>query len=178
MTTQTNDTKRTPAVTATMDTHENGADRLTLTFGNGKTLELLASDLSTDIARQALMHGLKQKLVDAAAISRNTDTGRPASVDDKYAAVKTVFDRLLAGEWNAAREGQATGGLLLNALTRLYPEKTADALREWLAKKSDAEKTAMRKNPKVAAMIETIRAETGKAASVDTDALLDELNDD
>lgn len=171
--TNANDTKRTPAVAAAVVGHG-----LILEFANGQMLTLDTAKLAQEIKQQAMMHGFKQKLVDAAAISRNTDTGRPASVDDKYQAVKTVFDRLLAGEWNAIREGQTTGGLLLNALTRLYPEKTADALREWLGTKSDAEKTAMRKNPKVAAMIETIRAESGKAANVDTDALLDELNDD
>lgn len=168
----TNDMKRNAAITA-----EVVGEVLHLAFSNGQTLAMDASQLTSDIARAATMHGLKQKLVDAAAISRNPETGRAASINDKFQAVKTVFDRLLAGQWNATREGGgATGGLLLQALVRMYAgKKTADQLRDYLAGKSDAEKTALRKNPKVAAIIDEIRAENGKTASIDTDELLNEL---
>lgn len=170
----TNDTKRNAAITADIV-----GEVLRLAFSNGPTLVMDASQLSSDIAHAATMHGLKQKLVDAAAISRNPDTGRAASIDDKYHAVRTVFDRLLAGQWNAIREGGgATGGLLLQALVRMYAgKKTAEQLRAYLADKSDAEKAALRKNPKVAAIIDEIRAESGKSAGIDTDELLNELED-
>lgn len=56
--------------------------------------------------------------------------------------------------------------------------KTPDELSAFLADKSDAEKAALRKNPRVAQIIETIREETGKAANIDTDGLLDELEDE
>lgn len=172
MNTTTNDVKRVPAISATIE-----GTGLLLTFSNGETLTLGASRLSDELRGYAMMHGLKQKLVDAAAISRNPETGRTATIDDKYDAVKAVYDRLLSGEWNATREGGgATGGLLLQALCRMYADKTPEQLRDYLAGKTDAEKAALRKNPKVATIIDTIRAETGKAASVDTDELLDELD--
>ena len=166
------DTKRNTAITATID-----GNTLTLTFANGETITMRGDALNSDVQQYAMMHGLKQKLVDAAAISRNPETGRAASVEDKFQAVKTVYDRLLGGSWNAIREGGgATGGLLLQALCRMYAgRKTADELKAFLADKSDAEKTALRKNPRVAQIIEDIRAETGKAASIDTDELLGEL---
>lgn len=165
-------TKRNATITATITDNQ-----LTLSFANGETLMIRGDALHTDVQQYALMHGLKQKLVDAAAISRNPETGRAATVEDKFQAVKTVYDRLLAGSWNAVREGgTATGGLLLQALCRMYAgRKTADELKAFLADKSDAEKTALRKNPRVAAIIEDIRAETGKAANIDTDELLGEL---
>ena len=167
-----NGTKRNATISAAID-----GQALTLSFANGETLTLRADWLTTDIQQQAMMHGLKQKLVDAAAISRNPETGRPASPDDKFQAVKTVYDRLLAGQWNAVREGGgATGGLLLQALCRMYAgRKTPEELKAFLVDKSDAEKTALRKNPRVAQIIEEIRAEQGKAASIDTDELLGEL---
>lgn len=148
-----------------------------LFFNNGVTLTLDTLALSPEMRQQAMMHGLKQKLVDAAAISRNPETGRAATVEDKYQAVKTVYDRLLAGQWNATREGGGNaGGLLLQALCRMYAgRKTPDELKAFLADKSDAEKTALRKNPRVAQIIEDIRAEQGKAANIDTDELLGEL---
>lgn len=166
--------KRNATITATIDNNA-----LTLMFANGETLIMRGDALNTDVQQYAMMHGLKQKLVDAAAISRNPETGRAATVEDKYQAVKTVFDRLLSGQWNAIREGGgATGGLLLQALVRMYAgRKTPDELRAFLADKTDAEKTALRKNPRVAQIIEDIRAETGKAASIDTDGLLGELED-
>lgn len=154
---------------------------LKITCVSGEQLELATTTLPPELQIAAMLHGLKQKLVDAAAISRNPDTGRAASPDDKWAAVMEVYSRITAagGTWNKTREGGAggSGGLLFRALVRLYPAKTADQLREYLDGKSDAEKTALRKNPKVATVIEEIRAETGKAANVDTDELLGELED-
>lgn len=165
-------TKRNATITATITDNQ-----LTLSFANGETLMIRGDALHTDVQQYALMHGLKQKLVDAAAISRNPETGRAATVEDKFQAVKTVYDRLLTGSWNAIREGgTATGGLLLQALVRMYAgRKTADELKAFLADKSDAEKTALRKNPRVAQIIEDIRAEQGKTANIDTDELLGEL---
>ena len=174
-----NDTKRNTAISATIVTNEtdNRPCALHLKFANGQELAITASQLTNHVMEYAIFHGLKQKLVDAAAISRNTETGRPATVEDKYQAVKIVFDRLLAGQWNATREGGgATGGLLLQALCRMYAgRKTPDELKAFLADKSDAEKTALRKNPRVAQIIEDIRAEQGKTANIDTDELLGEL---
>ena len=176
------DTKRNAAITATIVTNETDTRpcALYLKFANGQELAITASQLTDHVMEYAIFHGLKQKLVDAAAISRNPETGRAASVEDKYQAVKTVYDRLLTGQWNAAREGGgATGGLLLQALARMYAgRKTVDELKAFLADKTDAEKAALRKNPRVAQIIEEIRAEQGKDANVDTDAMLNELGDE
>ena len=177
-------TKHQNAITAEINKRQNAItaeindNTIALQFANGETLTLRGDALNADIQQYAMMHGLKQKLVDAAAISRNPENGRAASIDDKFAAVKAVYDRLLAGQWNAAREGGGqSGGLLFKALCRMYAGKAPEQIMAYLAGKTDAEKTALRKNPKVAAVIEAIRAETGKAASIDTDELLGELED-
>ena len=161
---------------ATVTTTVNGTT-LTLMFDNGETLTMREDALNSDVRQYAMMHGRKQKLVDAAAISRNPENGRAASIDDKYRAVKAVYDRLLAGQWNANREGGGanSGGLLFKALCRMYSTKSPEQITAYLAGKTDAEKTALRKNPKVASIIEEIRAETGKSANIDTDELLGEL---
>ena len=166
------DTKRNATITAAIN-----GNTLTLTFANGETLTMRADALNSDVQQYAMMHGLKQKLVDAAAISRNPETGRAATVEDKYQAVNAVYNRLLSGQWNATREGGGGGGgLLAQALTRMYAgRKTAEDIKAFLAEKTDAEKTALRKNPRVAQIIEEIRAEQGKAANIDTDELLGEL---
>lgn len=173
------ETKRQNAITAEIIHSEtdNRPCALLLQFANGEMLSITASQLQQPIMEYAIFHGLKQKLVDAAAISRNPENGRAASIDDKFQAVKAVYDRLLAGQWNANREGGGanSGGLLFKALCRMYSTKSPEQITTYLAGKTDAEKTALRKNPKVARIIEEIRAETGKAANIDTDELLNEL---
>jgi hypothetical protein len=166
---QTVETKKIPTIETTITELV-----LVLTFAHGKTIEIDASTLSKDIQNQAMMHGLKQKLVDAAAISRNPETGREAKIEDKFEAVEEVASRLkLDGGWNkqrAAGEGSG-GGLLLRALCELYPRKTRDELREFVNSKSATERAALRATDKVAALILTYRA-----SNADGDSLLDELN--
>lgn len=171
-------TKRIPAVcvSAMRDASTNNISGLQLVFANGEALILARDALSDDIIARALWHGLKQKLVDAAAISRSSDTGRSATVDDKYLAVKAVFDRLLAGQWNAERGegGTGAGGLLFRALCIMYATRSPEAIRTFLESKSKAEQAALRKNPRVAAIINKLRAEADDD-SINTDELLDEL---
>ena len=145
---------------------------LVMTFKDGKTIELNAGTLSEEIQRTAMMHGLKQKLGDAAAISRNAETGRAASIADKYNAVKEVADRLTTErQWNKTREGGSGGGsLLLRALCELQPRKTREQLSEWLATKTDKEKAALRASEAIAAKIASY-----KATDIDTESLLAEL---
>lgn len=171
---------RTPTIETTID----GAT-LRLAFDNGEVIELFSGALSPEIRAAALMHGLKQKLVDAAAISRNPDTGRSATTADKYNAVRDVYERLLAGEWNKTREGGAGsgGGLLLRALVRLNPAKDPAKLRDYVAGKSAEEQSALRKHGPIAAMIAQIKAEDaarkpgegGGEGKPDAGAMLDEL---
>lgn len=139
---------------------------------------LNVSALSPDIMAYAAVHGLKQKIGDAAAMKRNPDTGASATLADKRAAMQAVVDRLLAGQWNAER-GDGSGGasLLAQALVRLQPEKTLADVRAWLETKTDAQVKALRLNPKVAPVIAQIQAERAGADDVDSDSLLDELND-
>ena len=170
----TNETKRTPALRVEID--DMG---LALQFADGEQLSLGLSGLSDDIRHYATLHGLKQKLVGAAAISRNPETGRSATVADKYNAVKAVYDRLLAGQWNAPRGegGTSATGLLFRALCRMYPERAPETIREYLDGKNKKDQDALRRNPHVAAIIEEIKAEAGPEDTSASDAMLDELGE-
>jgi len=164
------DTTRAPAITVTSD--ESG---ILLTFSNGNGLHIKLSELSPEIIAAATLHGLKQKLVDAAAISRNPDTGRSATIDDKYNAVREVYERLLSGSWNKGRGdggSSGSGGLLFRALCIMYPNKTPEALRAFLGGKTKSECAALRAAPKVAAIIDTLRTPSD---DVDADDMLAEL---
>ena len=180
----TNDTKRTPALAVEMvldraDAPLSPNNGVAITFADGHQTQITVGDLGLEVLTMALLHGLKQKLVDAAAISRNPDTGKSATVADKRAAVEAVMTRLLGGAWNAIRgeNGTGAGGLLFRALVRLYDgKKSPDDIREFLDGKDKKEQAALRKNPRVAAIIVEIQAEQADS-DIDTDDLLGELED-
>ena len=166
----TNDTKRTPAVTA-----EINGTRLVFTGDNGRELAVSADQLADDIRVQAMMHGLKQKIGDAAAISRNPDTGRSATTDDKFDAMAEVLHRLLSGAWNKTREGGeggGAGGLLFKVLCKIKADKTPAEVRAYLEARTKEEQAALRKVPAIAAAIEEIKAAQAKDGGIDGEALL------
>lgn len=150
---------------------------LILEFRHGETLKLHPESLAPEIQRAAMLHGLKQKLVDAAAISRDPTTGRAATIATKYDAVREVFDRIAgdAPSWNKPREGSGggAGGLLFRALCRMYAgRQTPEAVRSYLDGLTDKQKQALRVDSRVAKIIEEIRAESDRPTGVNTDALL------
>lgn len=168
MTTET--TKRTPAITATIEGYV-----LTFTGDNGRVLTLDAQTLAREVWDTAVMHGLKQKIGDAAAISRNPETGRPVTTNEKFDAMAEVLNRLMSGAWNKPREsgdGAGAGGLLFKALCRVKSDKTPAEVKAYLDGRSKDEQAALRKVPVIAAAIDAIRAESAKAAGIDGEALL------
>jgi hypothetical protein len=176
MTTTTTTTARIPAITADIF-----SSTLMLTFSDGRTLTLDAANLTDEIKQAAIMHGLKQKLVDGAAIARNPETGRSATLDDKFNAVKEIYDRITdsaAPAWNKGRSGggEGDGGntLLLRALCKMSGKSPA-VMAALLEGKSKEEKKALRANPKVAAIIAELQSERLAQQGIDGDALLDEL---
>ena len=122
-------------------------------------------------------HGAEQKLGDEIA-GLKAPGGGEADIEDCVLAIDELIDRLYNGEWSQKREANGLAGtsVLLRALVQ-HTGKTVEQIKTFLAGKSQAEKTALRNNPKIKPLIEAIEAEKaskGKAA-VDTDALLDEL---
>jgi hypothetical protein len=162
---------RTPAIAATV-----AGTTLTLKFSNGKTLTVDVNDLSGQIQMDAMLNGMKQKLVDSAAIPCNVDTGRSATIDDKYEAVREVYERLTkeSGTWNKQREGGTASGntLLVRALMQLTGKPRGE-IETFLAVKSKEERAALRKNPKVAEIIVALQASESDAGA--SDAMLEEL---
>ena len=141
--------------------------RMELVFANGAKLTLVDAALDVTMRDAAMWHGLKQKLVDAAAISRDPLTGKPATIDTKYAAVKEVFDRITGvnPSWNKVRGEGGTGstgagGLLYRALVRLYDGvQTPEQVRKYLDGLNGEQQAALRGNKKVAPVILAIKAE-------------------
>ena len=137
-----------------------------LDFRNGETRLFTIPDT---LLNKFAAHGAEQKLGDE--IAGLTDT------EDCVLAVDELIDRLYNGEWSVKREanGMAGTSVLVRALVE-HTGKTVDAIKQFLAGKSQAEKVALRNNPKIKPIVERIEAEkASKKANVDTDAMLGEL---
>lgn len=142
-------------------------------FSNGQQFHVMLSDLF--ILPEAACHGISQKVGDAAAMSRNPETGKSATVDDKYNAAKAVADRILAGQWNAPRDGNGRDADLLRALIQYYAGKrTEEQVRAAYEGWSAEQRRALERNEQIAAIIARIKA-TRVDATIDTDELLSEV---
>lgn len=115
--------------------------RVVFNFGELGELELDSARLTTVVQTMAMIHGLKQKCVDAAALSRDPATGHSATAQEKYNVVAAMIERLQSGVWNDRSD---TGGALLNALVAAYPARSRADLAEWLRGRTDKEKRALR----------------------------------
>lgn len=146
-------------------------------------LPLALAQLSDDVREKALVHGLIQKVSDAAALPKNED-GTPASPSDKYEAMSAVVYRLNSGEWN--KRGEASGDSAPSGLIRRAVIEWAVANGRTEAKaiafyeaKDRAGQLALRKVPEIAAIMERIKSERGasKAATINADDLLAEIGE-
>lgn len=131
------------------------------TFSNGKTLTMDAAKLSDEIRHRCELHGLSQKVGDAAA-------GKDEQ--DGYEACYEQWGRLLDGEWSKKRE--SGDSLLVRAIIELSPEKDANRIRAHVLSLSAPNKRKLARNSKVAAKIAEL------SATSESDEALDELLDE
>lgn len=151
-----------------------GKVQVRLDFRNAETRLFTIPD---NMLNKFAAHGAEQKLGDEIAGLKGAN-GAEADIEDAVLAIDELIDRLYNAEWSQKREANGLAGtsVLLRALVQ-HTGKTAEQIKAFLAGKSQAEKTALRNNPKIKPIVEAIEAEKaakGKAP-VDTDALLDEL---
>ena len=146
---------------------DDGSVQIRLDFRNGETrLFTLPGNLMARFAA----HGAEQKLGDEIAGTED--------VEDCVLAVDNLIDRLYNGEWSVKREsnGMAGTSVLMRALVE-HTGKTVEQIKQFLNGKSQAEKVALRNNPKIKPIVDRIEAEkASRKTNVDTDALLGELD--
>ena len=144
-----------------------GTVQIRLDFRNGETRLFTIPDV---LMLKFAAHGAEQKLGDEIAGIKGDDLG------DAVLAVDNLMDRLSAGEWSVKREsnGMAGTSVLIRALVE-HTGKDVEAIKEFLKPKSQAEKIALRNNPKIKPIVERLEGEKASKSNVDTEALLDEL---
>ncbi len=136
---------------------------VTVTVVGFPPLVVNLSDFTEEQHRMAEVHGVGQKLVDAAAL------GAEATPAEKYAEVAAVHATLVAGQWNSEREGGANS-MLFEAIRLWQPTMSAEAIQAVLDDMSDKEKRDMPFDAEIAPHYKAVRdARAAKAGKgVDT----------
>ena len=151
-------------------------ETLTLTVEGAGVIVIDAATLSPDVRAAALMHGLRQKVADAAA----APAGTPLA--DRFADMEGVAQSLRSGDWSQRSAGDGTAkpsGLILKAYTqwvleqfaaRGRPAPTGDTIRAKYDAMEHKAKLALRTVPEIAVIMETLRS--AKSPTVSGDDLL------
>lgn len=145
---------------------KDGSIQIRADFVNGETRFLTLND---KLLAEYAAHGASQKLGDEIAGIED--------VEDAVMAIDELLDRLHAGDWSVKRAGAEMAGtsVLAKALIEVTGKAPAD-IKAFLSGKTQAEKLALRQNPKIAPIVQRIEAEkASKKEVVDTEALLSEL---
>lgn len=159
---------------------------LTFNVLGAGSIEFDTRKVHEDNLQRAIMHGFKQRLSDAAALSRNPENGQPASPADKFAAIQELAEFYMSGAegWSRRAEGRAgpVASITLQAIARVKgcDMTAAEAMIGKLAggKFSGDRKAALtylRKGSKVQEAMQEIRAERAGGGDVDADEMLDGL---
>lgn len=138
-------------------------------FRNGE-VRFHRVEMNHDLVAKFVAHGVEQKVGDEVAGLED--------VEDMILAVDEIIERLSGGEWTAKRESSGLAGTSVLARALIQSTgKTAAVIKEFLKGKSNAEKLALRSNPKIAPIVAELEANKKKKAKaeVDTEALLGEL---
>ena len=132
--------------------------------------------LSDENRAYAALHGMKQRIADAAAQSKDPETGLPVSALDKLSAMKLLVEHYESGtkEWRTktSTRGESGNSLLVQCLMELTGKDRAE-MAAFVKSKSPAERTALLKSEKVKPIAD--RIESQLTAEVDADDLLSEL---
>lgn len=150
---------------------------VTFTVKDQGKLRVSFSNLSRAVKDRALAHGIVQRVVDAAALSRDGTSGKSATPQQKYLAMKEIVDHLMSGteNWTLAREQESPFvSLLTICLMEVYPERSEEQIREWVKKRSAAERKAMLASSKIKPIAERIESE--KLSHIDAEELLSDLD--
>jgi hypothetical protein len=163
-----------PSKRMTKELITEGACGVRFDFENGLTRTFFVPQSVEETARA---HGYAQKLGDWLAGMKNEDKTGPAECDDMVLELEELHERIeKTGQWNAVREGGASGGgsLLLLAIMELKG-LSRERVKALLAEKTNAEKALLRESKSLRPIIERLRTEKNTKAAEQGDSLLAEF---
>jgi hypothetical protein len=141
--------------------------------GGGKSITLNLTKVHASNVDYAALHGFKQRIGDMAALSRNPDTGLPASPADKFDAVErgVLFYEAGGAEWHMKTTGGGGGdlemGFLMQALVELKGIDLERA-RAWVKAKTKAERLALAESKALRPILGRLKAQALEGINADT----------
>jgi len=168
-------------------THSVNAEEQIVTFliRDCEPLTFDIKRVSDAVGERAMIHGFIQRISDAAAISRNPETGLPATPEDKREAMARLVEWYESGteEWARRREAGAgpDTGITLQAMIDVFGGDAAGArgMIQSLADKRgitlNEARAVFAGSREVAARIAQLKADRAAKSGVDAQGLLDEL---
>lgn len=125
-------------------------DGVRIRFVDGETLEVRMAELPPDIVKHLALFGLATKLGDSYAGIKDPEEARQAAA--------AVADRLRAGQWTKRPKGEPRTSDLALALAEVIGT-TPEAAAERIAALDRAQRYALRRHPKVRAVLARIAAD-------------------
>lgn len=140
---------------------------------DGQDTVIRVADLPDAIRMQAMVHGIKQKIGDAGAVTAG-DNGK-VDPNEKLRRVMDMAERIGRGVWNERSVGGTSDDhVLIRALLIAYPAKTRDTIAAYVDGLKPAEKRALlAPQSPIAAQVQSVRSEL--ATGVDADSILGKL---
>lgn len=148
-----------------------GAGQCQLNVGEIVGLEAYGS--LTDVGKAMVLHGGTQKVSDKAALSRNPDTGRSATPQDKLEAMAGLCDHLNnGGEWTmrATSKKRLDRAALFESLAEITGRSAVEISQKFAAREDEVLRTFLERADIAAAYAKRTARDSGKA-----DELLAEL---
>ncbi len=130
----------------------------------------------SDCGLRAMLHGFKQKISDAGAMSVNQTTGQPPEPSARIAKMRRVAESLAAGQWELERTGGggSSPSMLIRALAERFG-KPVDVIAPWLKSKTKAEQSALSADKGVAKILARMATDSAASSGIDTAPLFAEL---
>lgn len=135
------------------------------------SIEVDIRRLSSDIIRRLTLHGLAQKIGDAAAKERDPITGKSATWAVKHASMRRIADALLAGEWSVRAERTPPDAITPDRVEAVARARGADrvTIERWLNGLTPERRAAVFGHASVQVELARMRAERMAATNPDTD---------
>lgn len=119
---------------------------------------------------RAMLHGLVQRISDAAAMARDSKTGASATPQEKFEAMKRLVEHYQSGseEWSPARSVEGVGrpksenpqARLLRAALKLFnPQKDQETIEKFVKERNAAQITALLVSEQLKEAVELAREE-------------------
>ena len=160
--------------------------KLVFTFLGAGEFTFDPDKASAENRARAMMHGFKQRIADGAALSRDTETGKAATPEEKMAEAQKIADHYMTGstDWalKVAERQEGDGTWLAKALVHLGKAATVEEAASKVLKLAEAKfggeigkaRKALQADPKVAKAILDCKAAAIKPYS-SADSMLDEI---